>query len=162
MLSPLPISPLQAPYPIPFQPASMSLFPSIPLHCGINWSQDQGPPLLLMPAKSILCYICSWRHGFLHVYFLGGSLVPGSSVGVCVWLVDTVVLSMGLQTPSAPSVLPLTLPLLYPCSVQWLAVSSPSVLVRLASLFWHTGIAARVWNLLGNLPWPRLTSSIQF
>jgi hypothetical protein len=30
---------------------------------------------------------------------------------------------MGLQTPSAPSVLSLTPPLGTPCSVQWLAVS---------------------------------------
>jgi hypothetical protein len=40
-----------------------------------------------------------------------------------VWLVDGVVLPMGLQTPSAPSVLSLTLPLGTLCSVQWLAAS---------------------------------------
>ena len=40
-----------------------------------------------------------------------------------VWLVDIVVLPMGLQTPSAPSVLSLTPPLGTLCSVQWLAVS---------------------------------------
>jgi hypothetical protein len=39
-----------------------------------------------------------------------------------VWLVD-IVLSVGLQIPSAPSVLSLTPPLGTPCSVQWLAVS---------------------------------------
>jgi hypothetical protein len=38
-------------------------------------------------------------------------------------LVDIVVLPMGLQTPSAPSVLSLTLPLRTLSSVQWLAVS---------------------------------------
>ena len=38
-----------------------------------------------------------------------------------VQLVDTVVLVMGLQSPSAPSVLPLTLPLESPGSVQWFA-----------------------------------------
>ena len=38
-----------------------------------------------------------------------------------VQLVDTVVLVMGLQSPSAPSVLPLTLPLVSPGSVQWFA-----------------------------------------
>jgi hypothetical protein len=38
-------------------------------------------------------------------------------------LVDTVVLPLELQTPSAPSVLSLTPPLGTPCSVQWLAVS---------------------------------------
>jgi hypothetical protein len=40
-----------------------------------------------------------------------------------VWSVDIVVLPMGLQTPSAPSVLSLTPSLGTPCSVQWLAVS---------------------------------------
>ena len=39
-----------------------------------------------------------------------------------VWLVDIVVLPMGLQSPSAPSV-SLTLPLGSRGSVQWLAVS---------------------------------------
>ena len=45
--------------------------------------------------------------------FLVGGLVPGSSGrrGGGVLLVDIVVLPMGLQTPSAPSVLPLTPPL---------------------------------------------------
>ena len=40
-----------------------------------------------------------------------------------VWLVDTVVLSMRLQIPSAPSVLSLTPPLGSPCSIRWLAAS---------------------------------------
>jgi hypothetical protein len=38
-------------------------------------------------------------------------------------LVDIVFLPIGLQTPSAPSVLSLTPPLGSPCSVQWLAAS---------------------------------------
>ena len=38
-------------------------------------------------------------------------------------MVDIVVLPMGLQTPSAPSVLSLTPPLGTPCSVQWLTAS---------------------------------------
>ena len=38
-------------------------------------------------------------------------------------MVDIVVLPMGLQTPSAPSVLPLTPPLGSPCSVRFLTVS---------------------------------------
>ena len=71
--------------------------PGIPLHWGMEPSQDQGPPLPLMPDKAILCYICSWSHGFLHVYSLVGDLVPGSSGGVC--LVDIAVLPMRLQTP---------------------------------------------------------------
>jgi hypothetical protein len=39
------------------------------------------------------------------------------------WLVDIVVLPMGLETPSAPSVLSLTHPLGSLYSVQWLAVN---------------------------------------
>jgi hypothetical protein len=42
---------------------------------------------------------------------------------VRVWLVDIVDLPMELQTPSTPSVLPLTPPSGSPCSVQWMAVS---------------------------------------
>jgi hypothetical protein len=56
-----------------------------------------------------------------HVYSLVGGLVPGSSGEV--WLVDIVVLPMGLQTPSAPSLLLLTPPLGSPFSVRWLAAS---------------------------------------
>jgi hypothetical protein len=74
-------------------------------------------PVSLMPDKAILCYICSWSHGSLHVYSLVGDLVPGSSGEV--WLVDIVVLPMGLQTPSAPSVFSLTPLLGSPCSTQW-------------------------------------------
>jgi hypothetical protein len=88
--------------------------PNIPLRWGIEPPQDQGPPFPLMPEKTILCYICSWSHRFLYVYSLFGDLVSGSSGGV--WLVDFVVLPMGLPTPSAP-------PLGTPCSVWWLAVS---------------------------------------
>jgi hypothetical protein len=39
-----------------------------------------------------------------------------------VWLVDIVVLPMGLQTPSGPLALPLTPPLGSPGSDRWLAV----------------------------------------
>ena len=63
MLSPFPVSPLQTPYPIPPYPASMRVLPhpsthshphrpSISLHWGIKPSQDQGPPLPLMPDKA--------------------------------------------------------------------------------------------------------------
>jgi hypothetical protein len=60
--------------------------PHIPLHWGIKPSQGQGPLLPLMPDKAILCYICSWSHGSLHVYSLVGGLVPGSS-GRSGWLI---------------------------------------------------------------------------
>jgi hypothetical protein len=81
--------------------------------------------------KTMLCYTCRWSHGSLHVYSLVGGLVPGSSGGGGVWVVDIVVLPIGLQIPSAPSVLPLTSPLGYLAkSNVWLQASA-SVLVRL-------------------------------
>jgi hypothetical protein len=52
-----------------------------PLHWSIEPSQDQGPPLSLIPDKTILCYICIWRHRSLRVYSSFGGLVPGSSGG---------------------------------------------------------------------------------
>jgi hypothetical protein len=60
--------------PLPTYPLS-SHSPDIPQHCGIEPSQEQGLLLLLMPDNAILCYICSWSHGSLHVYFLVGGLV---------------------------------------------------------------------------------------
>jgi hypothetical protein len=36
------------------------------------------PPLTLVSDKAILCYICVWSPGSLHVYSLVGDLVPGS------------------------------------------------------------------------------------
>jgi hypothetical protein len=60
------------------------------------------PSISLLQDKAIFCYICSWNYGSLHVYSFIGGLVPGSS-GTSVWLI--------LQTPSGPSVLPLTSPL---------------------------------------------------
>jgi hypothetical protein len=56
-----------------------SPLPGIPLYCGTEPSQDQGSLLPLMPNKTIFCYICGWSSGSLHVYFLVGGLVPGSS-----------------------------------------------------------------------------------
>ena len=79
----------ETPYPIPstclyegVATPSHSLFtpyPGIPLHWGIKLSHEQGPLLPLMPDKAILCYICSWSHGSLHLYSLVGNLVSGSS-----------------------------------------------------------------------------------
>ena len=37
------------------------------------------PPLPLMSDKAMLCYICIWRPGSLHVYSLVGEFIPGSS-----------------------------------------------------------------------------------
>jgi hypothetical protein len=54
--------------------------PSIPLlQWGIEPSEDQGPPLPLMPNKVMLDYIWSWSHVCLHVFSLVGGLVPESS-----------------------------------------------------------------------------------
>jgi hypothetical protein len=39
-----------------------------------------------MPNKAILCYICGWSLGSLHVYSLVGGLVPASS-GWSGWLI---------------------------------------------------------------------------
>ena len=67
----------------PTHPHTLASPPHIPLHWGIiKLSQDQGPPLLLMPDKAVLCYICNWSHGSLHVDSLVGGLVHGSSGGL--------------------------------------------------------------------------------
>ena len=52
---------------------------SIPLCWGIKSPEDEGLPLPLMSGKAILCYICIWIHGFLTLYSLVVSLVPGST-----------------------------------------------------------------------------------
>jgi len=44
------------------------LCPGIPLHWGMEPSQDQGPLLPLMSDKAILCCTCNYSHGSLHVY----------------------------------------------------------------------------------------------
>ena len=48
--------------------------PGIPLHWVI-----EGPLLPLMCSKAILCHICSWSHGSLHMYSLVVGTVPRSS-----------------------------------------------------------------------------------
>jgi hypothetical protein len=83
MLSPFLISPLKAPYPItppPVHPLPPP-YSGIPIYWGIEPSQDQEPLLPLVSDKAFLNYICSWSPGSLHVYFLVGGLVPGSSGG---------------------------------------------------------------------------------
>jgi hypothetical protein len=58
------------------------------------------------------------------VYSLVGGLVTGSpGSGGGVWLIDIILIPMGLQIPSVHSVLSLTPPLGSPHSVQWLAMS---------------------------------------
>ena len=67
--------------PLPTNP-----LPGIPLHWDMDPSQDQGPLFPLMSNKVILCYICDWSQGFLHVYSWVGSLIPGSNGGYG-WLI---------------------------------------------------------------------------
>jgi hypothetical protein len=93
MLSPSPVPPPKMPHTLPLLLWGCSpnyplplLRPGIPIHWNIQPSQDQGASLPLMSKKAILCYICEWSHGSLHVYSLVGGLVPGSS-GVGVGLV---------------------------------------------------------------------------
>jgi hypothetical protein len=88
MLSPFPVpqkplipSPLPCFYEDVPHPPTPTSHPGIPLHWGIEPSQDQGPLFPSMPDKAILCYICGRRHEFLHVYSLVGGLVPESSWG---------------------------------------------------------------------------------
>jgi hypothetical protein len=91
---PLSWFPLQKPFfCIHHCPTSMTLFPHPPTHplplpcpgISLHWvielPQDPGPLLLLMSDKAILCYICGWSHGSLHVYSFVHGLVPGSSGG---------------------------------------------------------------------------------
>ena len=53
--------------------------PGVHLHWVSKPSQDQGPLLLLIPDKAILCSICSWSHRLLHVDSLVGGLVNFNS-----------------------------------------------------------------------------------
>ena len=66
---------------LPLPPTHFHLpaHPLIPLHWSIKPSQDQGSLLPLMSENAILCSICSWSHGYLHMYSLVGSLIPENS-----------------------------------------------------------------------------------
>ena len=68
---------------------------SIPLHWGIEPSQDQGPSLLSISDKAILSYICIWSHGSLHIYSLVSGLVPWTLGGPVSWYVS----SYGVANP---------------------------------------------------------------
>jgi hypothetical protein len=88
--------PSKTPYPILPSPTSMRLFLHPPTHslppslppASLFWHsttlghwalQDQGP---LLPLRSyILCYICGWSHGSLHVYTLVCGLYCCASYG---------------------------------------------------------------------------------
>ena len=93
MLSPYPRFPSGALFPTPPPPASMRilLLPPTQSHLIIlafsytselSLHRTKGFSFLLMPDNAILCYICGWSHGSLHVYSLEGGLVPESSGGL--------------------------------------------------------------------------------
>ena len=95
---------LKTPYTISQTPAHLPTHPTllswhgIPLQRGSKPSQDQRTLLSVIFEKSILCYICSWSHGSLHMYSLVGGLVPWrSGVTRCFLLLFQF---MGLQIPS--------------------------------------------------------------
>jgi hypothetical protein len=116
VLSPFLVSSPRIPYPNPLSPASTRVLPhphprvlcpigDILLCWSIKPSQEQGPPLPLLPDNVILCYICSWSHESLHVYCLVGVLVLGSSwggglVGWCCCSSSGVAFLMGRNTSS--------------------------------------------------------------
>ena len=130
----LSISPLETLYPKTPHPASMRVLPHSLTHPPIPASQSwhsptQGHWAFIGPRVSLP--INAWQgHPLLHMqlkpwvppYILfGWWFSPWEPWGV--WLVDIVVLPMGLQHSSASSVLSLTPPLEILCSVQWLAAS---------------------------------------
>ena len=130
--------------------------PSIPLWWGNKPPQDQAPPLPLMPDSIVLCYICNWSHGPTYEYSLVGDLDPGSSVGSGQLIL--LFFLWGCSPLQLSSVLPLTHPLGFPGSVQWLALSiciclsseylryNSQTIISLISL-----MKAKVWMLHSHL-----------
>jgi hypothetical protein len=132
--------------PFPGPPSQKPLIPSLlplllwgcclthpPTPTSLFWnSPTMGHQAFKGPWKGLSSHWCPTRpssatyaaggHKSYHLYSLAGGLVPGCSEGP-VWLVDIVVLPMGLQTTLAPLVLSLIPPLESLCSVQWLAAS---------------------------------------
>jgi hypothetical protein len=128
-------------------PSSYSDLPHlIPLHWGIYLA-------FIGPRAS--SHIDSWQgHSLRNIWLepyvlLGLCPSPWELLGGGFWFVDIIVLTMGLQTPSTPSVLSLTPPLGTPCSVQCMATNiCLSICKALAeplrrqlfsgSISWHT------------------------
>ena len=124
--SPLPLL-RKPPYPTPppclLTHSLLLPYPGIPLHWGIEPSQNQGTVLSLMSYKAILCYICGWSHGSLNVYSLVGGLTPGD-LGVLVSSYCCSPDGAAEGVSSAPCFyFSLAPPLATLCSVQWMAVS---------------------------------------
>ena len=98
------LTPLALPF---FGEWSLHRTKHLPSHwCHIRWSSDT----YLAEPLNCPCILFVW---WFSLWELWG-----------VWLVDIVVLPMGLQTPSSPSVLPLTPSLRSQCSVQGLDPST--------------------------------------
>jgi hypothetical protein len=95
----------------------------IPTCWGNKPTHDQARPLPLMSDKTILCCIFSRSHRLTCAYTLLGSWELWA-----VQLVDTVVLPMGSQSPSSPSILPLTL--------HWVLSLSPMVGCKYLHWYW--------------------------
>jgi len=93
--------------------------PGIPYTGALNLQEPRASPFIDPWQAYPLLHV--WLEPWFPPCVLGGWwLSPWEPWGV--WWID-IVLSMGLQTPSAPSVLSLTPPLGTLGSVQWLAVS---------------------------------------
>jgi hypothetical protein len=128
MFLPFLVLPPRVPYPIPLPFASERVLPHPPIHphqpyqptttspsptftfpgASISTGLDTFSPTLPLRAKRAVLYY-TYAGGFrpAHVCTLVGGLGSGSSERS--WLVGTIVLPMGLPTPSASSILPLTL-----------------------------------------------------
>jgi len=125
MLSSFTISPPQTPSLIPHNPCLYEgapqptcpispQCPSIANTGSLSLHRTKGLPSHWCQIRSSFTTYAAGAMGPLHVYSLVGGLVPGSFGGYG-WLI--VVLPMGFQIPSAPSVLLLTPPLGSPWSV---------------------------------------------
>jgi len=115
----------------------MKMLPLPPTHLNTLAFPYMGEVSLHRTSPSIVARQChpllyTQSPGSVHVYSLVDGLV------LRVWLDDIVVVLMGLQTPSAPSVFSLTPPLGSLCSVWWLAASIlASVSKALAESLWR-------------------------
>ena len=153
MLCPfLVFSPKQS-YLTPPPTASMRVLPHTPTDAGPHWhSLKRGLQVFIEPRaypsievqQAILCYTHGWRLVSLHVYYLVGGEIPGNS-GVSGWLIWLFFLRV--QTPFAPSVLSLSLPLETLCSVQRVAAITHSCQQALLGFF-H-----RIWVWCLNVGW---------
>jgi len=91
------VSLLETHYPIRPTSGTMRIFPhlgthslphphsGIPPHWGIYPWQDQGPLLLFMSNKAIVCYIRVWSHRSISVYSRDGILISESSGNLFDW-----------------------------------------------------------------------------